>query len=475
MTGSIRWRLFGLAAASILLALVVTGGALVVIFKDHLQRRVAQDLEVRWAELARAFDLDPTGTPVLRREMSDPRYVQPYGGAYWQIGQSGKPALRSRSLWDFELSTEAIPESARRAAFKAQGPNGSRLFVVERAVLHEVGGETRPFVLLVALDYAEIAELSDAFTQDVAKLLALLVVVLVLGGAAQLHFGLQPFERLRVSLSLLREGRASRLDGAFPVEVAPLADELNRLLDQQDKLIEKARSRAGSLAHGLKTPLTILNGEIGRLQESGQSEVAAVLSEQCEAIRVHVERELAKARTHGAINAPAAATEVRPMLERLVDLMRRIDTDDRIAWKVSAPEGLTSRLEAGDFAEVVGNLLDNARKWARSRVEVSCETQEGEWRLTVADDGPGVEAALREDMLKRGVRAANAPSGSTGLGLSIVTDALAEYGLALTVDATPSGCRISFPLAPPETAPGEGESWRPLARALRFRRAPRAR
>ena len=446
MKGSIRWRLFAFAVATILIALVAAGGALVVIFENHLLRRVAQDLEIRWTELARSFALDAEGKPVVARELADPRYLKPYGGAYWQIEEDGTPALRSRSLWDYELKTSAIPTSRRGNAFEMTGPSNSELYVVEREVVHQGDGGARRFLLQVALDHAEVSALREAFTYDVAKVLALLVVVLVVGGAAQLHFGLKPFERLRHSLARLRDGRASRLDGDFPAEVAPLVDDLNRLLDRQDKLIEKARSRAGSLAHGLKTPMTILSGEIRRLEESGQEEVAATLREQLEAIRLHVERELAKARTHGAVRSSVAETDVSLMVDRLVDLMRKVDTQDRIRWTVDVPAGLTTPIEAGDFAEIVGNLLDNARKWARRSVRVAYEARSENGSLSIVDDGPGVHEALRGHILDRGVHAADAPVGSTGLGLSIVIDALAEYGLQMTIDTRAEGCRISFPL-----------------------------
>ena len=326
-------------------------------------------------------------------------------------------------------------------------------------------------MLQVALDHAEIGQLGEAFTYDVAKVLALLVILLVAGGVLQLQFGLAPFERLGRSLAAPRDGRASRLDGDFPVEVAPLVDDLNRLLDRQDKLIDKARARAGSLAHGLKTPLTILSGEIGRLEEGGQRELAATLREQYEAIRLHIERELAKARTHGAVRSSIAKTDVRRMVESLVDLMRKVDTEDRIRWTIDVPEGLTTPIEAGDFAEIVGNLIDNARKWARGAVRV--EYASG--RLSIADDGPGDEEGLRAHILDRGVHAANAPHGSTGLGLSIVMDALAEYGLEMTMATQAGGCRISFPLggrdANPHIAPTRA---RPPPRRATIGEAPPA-
>ncbi len=123
MKGSIRWRLFSFAATTILVALVAAGGALVLIFENHLLRRVAHDLDIRWTELARSFALDPDGNPVVSRELAGPRYLRPYGGAYWQIEENGKPVLRSRSLWDFELKTATVRPAERAGAFEMEGPN----------------------------------------------------------------------------------------------------------------------------------------------------------------------------------------------------------------------------------------------------------------------------------------------------------------------------------------------------------------
>ena len=212
---------------------------------------------------------------------------------------------------------------------------------------------------------------------DVAKILILLALLLGGGAWLQLRFGLMPLKALRTSLNAVREGRLPRLQGAFPREVAPLSDDLNILLDRQDDLVRKARDRAGALAHGLKTPLTILTSEIARLEKAGMQKSADTLRQQCLAIRGHVERELARARTHGAVEAVGLRTHIRPIVERLVDLMQRVETDRVIDWTIAISPDAQAEMEAADFAEVAGNLIDNARKWARSSVRISTELHDG--------------------------------------------------------------------------------------------------
>jgi signal transduction histidine kinase len=249
---------------------------------------------------------------------------------------------------------------------------------------------------------------------------------------------------LRTSLSDVREGRVDRFKGAFPNEVQPLVDDLNMLLDRQDDLVRRARARAGALAHGLKTPLTILSGEIARLERGGQKERAAALKEQCAIIRAQVERELARARTHGAVLRFGSRTHVRPIVERLVELMRRVEGGDRLEWTIAIPPEARADMENSDFAEVVGNLLDNARKWARSRVVVAVE-QNGRGKvLSIADDGPGVTPDRRDEVMRCGVHFGRDGDGSTGLGLAIVGDILAEYNQELTLEDARPGCRIVF-------------------------------
>ncbi len=447
--GSLRRRLLIFTAVSMLVTLVAAGSALVIVFENHLLKRVEQELEIRWTELAKAFELDGAGTPMLNHDLADPRYLQPYGQAYWQVGEADQPVLRSRSLWDFVMETrEAAAKSKSGRAFEVTGPNNSELYVIARDVALQGQNGVRNFSLVVGLDHDDVNELRQAFAWDVAKLLTLLLLLLVGGAWLQLRVGLRPLTGLRGALAAVRDGRQQRLTGRFPDEVRPLVDDLNALLDRQEALVEKARGRAGSLAHGLKTPLTILFGEIARLERSGRRESTAELRQQCNAIRAHVERELAKARTHGASAVQMSRTPVLPVVTKLVNMMCRLDEHNRLSWNIMVPEDVKASMESADFTEVAGNLIDNARKWADTAVTIEITKSAGRTLFSIEDDGPGVPQHLRDDILLRGVHFGREGDESSGLGLAIVRDTLAQYGHEPIISERGRGFRISFDIGP---------------------------
>jgi signal transduction histidine kinase len=452
---SLQWRLLLLAALTIVAALAIALFALTAAFDHYLERRVEQELEVKLHELAAAFGLDEQGDPALLRPLSDPRYGQPYSGAYWQVATAAGPLLRGRSLWDRSLPHDD-PRGRAPAAYETQGPDGATLYVLERDVRLAAGGTPRSFRLTVAIDHKELEELAAEFRHDAAIALGVIAAVLVLGAWLQLSLGLRPLRALQAQVSRIREGRAARLEGAFPAEVAPLAGSLNELIDAQEDTVRRARARAGDLAHGLKTPLAILAAEARRLDEAGQPASATRLREQIDAMRAHVERQLARARSHGAAAAGGQATDAHPSLERLFALLRRLPRGDALAWENAVPPGLRLRMDPEDFGEVMGNLLDNARLWARSRVAVSARLDGRQIRIAVEDDGPGIPPAQRDRLRARGEsdpaptrRPTDAPTlasdQGSGLGLAIVADVLALYGTGIAIaDAPAGGCRIEF-------------------------------
>ena len=157
-----------------------------------------------------------------------------------------------------------------------------------------------------------------------------------------------------------------------------MVDSINKLLDRQDDLVRKARDRAGVLAHGLKTPLTILGGDVRRIEQAGLHDVAAGMQEQLGLIRTLVEREVARARTSGASVGCGAYTQVDETVARLLRLMRHMPRGERLLWTTSIPAGLALDMDPHDFGEVMGNLIDNARKWATAKVAILCRKSRGQ-------------------------------------------------------------------------------------------------
>ncbi|WP_243369900.1 sensor histidine kinase [Microvirga solisilvae] len=442
MTGnSIRLRLLAVAIMSIVATIGVAGASLVVFFERQVLRYVEQDLNIRWTALAAALGAE--GEAGLSHRLTDPRYHQPYGGAYWQVSEQGRPIMRSRSLWDTDLpAADPRQNSDGEKAYEVEGPDGAELYVVERNVTIGGADDSRTLSLAVALDHKQIVELRQAFGWDVTRVLIPIAIVLVLFAWLQLWLGLRPLRAVGQELNAVQTGQIRRMTKRFPDEVAPLVDSINKLLDRQENLVRKARDRAGALAHGLKTPLTILGGEVRRLEQAGLKDAAARMQEQLELLSAHIEREVARARTSGASVGHGDHAHADETIARILRLMQHMPRGDQLIWRTELPADLGIAMDPHDFGEVMGNLLDNARKWARSSVTIRVERVGGMARIIVEDDGPGFSGNTEGGLPERGVPSRNDPA-SSGLGLSIVQDILAEYGTRIHFDGN-GHCHISF-------------------------------
>ena len=267
--------------------------------------------------------------------------------------------------------------------------------------------------------------------------LVVLGAIVVTAGVSVIRRGLSPFNLLRERLSDVRSGRTARLEGEYPTEVEPLVHDLNRLLEEREQRVARAVAKAGDLAHGLKTPLAILMQEIERAQAAGQIELATRLREQVDRMRRQIDSHLAQARATAGGSLGARA-EVAPAVQALVRAMERLYAERRLAFTVNVAEGVAVRVPREDLEEMLGNLLDNAGKWARSRLVVSATPGEGVVTIDVDDDGAGLEEGLREAVMQRGVRADQTAPGS-GLGLAIVRDLAEAYGGEISLDESPLG------------------------------------
>jgi len=437
---SLRARLLAVAVVSIVATLAVAGFSLGAVFERQVLKRVDQELQVRWDELAAAISLGANGDAMLSRELTDPRYHTPYSGAYWQISENGAVVASSRSLWDATLDTADRSKTYNDSgSFETVGPDGGEVYVASRPVTLD----GRTLELDVGLDHDSVDALRAAFERDMVFILGPIAAVLALGAWLQIRQSLSPLRDLDHELKSVHDGAQARLEGTFPREVEPVVGDLNRLLDRQEQLVRKARDRAGALAHGLKTPLTILAGEARRLERRGEAEAAGRINDQIELVRRHVDRELARARTAGAAAAAGVSTHAAATIDRLIRLMRHMPRGEAIEWRNEVPADLVVRIDPDDFGEVLGNLLDNARKWAKSLIVVRGEEADGGARIAVLDDGPGFSRGAPDPDLDRGL--ALGPD-STGLGLGIVRDILSEYGVALQVEQAADLSSVAFVL-----------------------------
>ncbi|MEZ5319021.1 MAG: HAMP domain-containing sensor histidine kinase [Vicinamibacterales bacterium] len=271
-----------------------------------------------------------------------------------------------------------------------------------------------------------------------SAVLAWFAGLLLVIGFAQVRRGLVPFQLLRDRLADVRDGRARHLEGGYPAEVQPLVSDLNALLDQREQDVRRAQSRAGDLAHGLKTPLAVLAREAERAEAAGQHALAATIAEQVDRMRRQVDVHLAQARATAPGAAPGGRCDVAASVAGLSRALARLHTDRGVRVESRVPEGFTVRGRREDVDEMLGNLLDNACSWARSRVTVDAASDGATATITIDDDGPGLEPSMRERVLQRGVRGDD-PAAGSGLGLAIVRDLASLYGGDVALDAAPGG------------------------------------
>jgi signal transduction histidine kinase len=269
-------------------------------------------------------------------------------------------------------------------------------------------------------------------------LLLLVAILAMVAGLAQLRRGLSPFAELRDRLAAVHEGRTTAVDGRYPDEVQPLVNDLNALLEQRQRAVDRALARAGDLAHGLKTPLAVLGREAERARDAGAHDAAATIREQVERMQRHVDYHLAHARAAASGAAPGALTRIGESVDGLIRALTRLYADGRVTIESRVPAECRARVQREDLDEMLGNLLDNACRWARARVVVSAAPAGDQVEITVEDDGPGLPESMRVAVLQRGVRADEAVPGS-GLGLAIVRDLAEVYGGSIELGAAPAG------------------------------------
>jgi signal transduction histidine kinase len=418
--GSLKGRLsLGLAAAlvaSLVLMGVAVDAALRHLVEDFVASRVEHDMEGLLARLEVAAD----GGLALAEGPMNLIYRRPYSGHYF-VAAGGPERVRSRSLWDQDLDLPEVATGEVRRLHRP-GPEGQRLLLL-------VGGfekRGRPITIGVAEDLspmdAHYRELVLVYLGVSAGFLALLLVL----QRYIVVVSLRPLEAARRDVARLEAGEVERLGESVPTEVRPLVQEVNRLLEVMVRRLTRSRNALGDLAHGMKTPLTLLAGLADRRDLAAHPDLAADLRTHTETLRRLIERHLKRARTAGGA-APGAQCDLAEDLPALVAVVQGIYRERalEVDWRVA--EGLTCRVDRQDLLELLGNLLDNAGKWAAARVRVAVWARGGALVLSVEDDGPGVPEAELEGLARRGVRADESVPGH-GLGLGIVADIAGDYG-----------------------------------------------
>ena len=371
-----------------------------------------------------------------------PQFELAFSGWYWQITRldGAHPEIRaSRSLFGSQLPR--LPPSAAGADNFSRGyvtgPGDKPLRVIEREI--DAGDDGR-YLLQVAANADVIRSQVVQFEYALSATFLVLAAALIGSTGLAVRFGLRPLRRLRQGLSAIRRGEAERIAGEFPEDLAPLAAELNLLLDANREVVRRARTQVGNLAHALKTPLSVIVNEA----EAGSPRLAEKVREQAAVMSAQVTFYLDRARAAARATSIGVASEFSPVLDGLIRTFQKVYRERGLSFEVAAPTSLRFRGETQDLADMVGNLLDNAGKWARARIAVTAERQAPDtsgrsyFLVHIDDDGPGLDAAARDAAIERGRRLDESRPGS-GLGLSIVVDLAANYGGKLELSESPLG------------------------------------
>lgn len=403
------------------------------------------DLESELVALTRGVELDASGAVVgdPARLPSDQRYETPLSGRYWMaiaVNEAGGPGadLRSDSMWDGEAPLPAeIAEAALAAPGTAlftdtTGPADERLRIGVRTIILSEAGDR--VLLLAGADRAATDQGARQFLFMLIGAMGVLAAGVLLAMVVLMRMVLAPLVKVQADVAAVRAGDRKKLNEDYPIEVRPLAEELNKLIDHNRDVVERARTHVGNLAHALKTPLAVLRNEA-----TGETPLDDVVRRQGDAMHANVQHYLKRAQAAARAQAIGARTEVEPLVNGLVRLLSRLFEDKGVSISASASAKQVFRGEAQDLEEMLGNLMENGCKWARSEVRVTVNgPKAGQLTILVEDDGEGLQEAERAAAIQRGVRLDETAPG-TGLGLSIVNELAELHGGELALGESPLG------------------------------------
>lgn len=398
------------------------------VFANHIEQSYHEELEVHVRELARLTEIGPDGTPFLSRPLSDPRYEVPLSGFYWQVSIPGKTALKSESMTRGELD-QSVAHSPDIAHVVEEGPTGAAITYG----IMEWGPAGEEVHIVIATDQSELDNTIADFTRELTIWLVTLAALLLATGLAIISFGLRPLNRLGTAITRLRGGQASSLEGTYPTEIAPLVSDLNAYIDQTNELVERGRVQAGNLAHSLRTPLAVVTDEAERMAERpGCADSAQVLLEQSERMQQQIDYQLARARSAASARLPGAQAVFPDLAQPLVGAMERLHRE--VTYVIHCEDPPVSLMgDPVNLAELLSILLDNAGKWARSRVDMHItRTASGAVQITISDDGPGMSEHQLQHAFDIGSRFDPDMPGS-GLGLAMARDIAESIGADITL------------------------------------------
>ena len=452
---SLSARLTTAATLWAVVALLAAGLILVSLYRSTVENAFDQRLSVYMRTLIGTLSAQDPAHPFSDPgNLGEQRFELLYSGWYWQVrdAASRKVLLASGSLFSDTIDIRKASGTKSENGITSGalvGPDKQSLRFLARTVTFE---GRPPVILVVAGDAGELTGQIASFGTSVAITLAIFGIGLIAATLIQIRWGLRPLDRVRQALSELRSGKRARIEGEFPAEISPLVNELNAVLESNQEVVDRARTQVGNLAHALKTPLSVVINEARASRDPASLKIV----EQTELMRRQVNHYLDRARIAAQADVIGVITEVEPVIDRMVRVMNRLHGERGIKLISDVPDGARFHGEQQDFEEIIGNLVDNACKWAKTKVSLTATYRApdggddaGLLELRIDDDGPGLTAEEIEAATARGHRLDETKPGS-GLGLSIVTDLVTMYRGTLKLERARIGglcARVALPAA----------------------------
>jgi signal transduction histidine kinase len=440
---SLTFRVIALSTVWAVLALIVIATVISTLYRQASERGFDSLLSAHLFNLIGSVSVTDAGQLTGSPDLGDLRFSEPESGWYWSVepvsgGLTGK--LRSISMTEpipSPSSTEVPFNKDFQRNYIAHGILDEELEVFESEFV--LDSKNRVARFRVMGNRTELQNEVAGFQRQLATYLGVFGIGMIAINAAAILLGLQPLRRVRRALALVREGNARRLDGRFPAEIEPLANETNALIENNKRIVERSRTQVGNLAHSLKTPLAVMLNE-GRALGGDKGRL---IVDQASAMQTQLEHYLQRARVAAQRDSVVYRTPVGATLKRMVRVVEKLSPATAVTLALPAGEVVFAG-EREDLEEIAGNLLDNAMKWARSKVAVSVHPEpcddpaSGMFAMSIEDDGPGVPEDKAREALKRGRRLDETKPGS-GLGLAIVSDLVNEYGGKLALERSNLG------------------------------------
>ncbi len=457
MVNSLRFGLWAVGIASAIILPLISALGFRTAFEHHVQQSSIAELEADLRFMTRGLKLENGEVVLVPKTLPDPRFEEPLSGLYWQIvDDKTQKIVRSGSLVTF---TMALPDDILPLNtihhHEIKGPDDADLLLLERRIPEGAKGK-HSWRFAVAIDRGVLRGQVDAIMLDTTPVFILLGFGLLILTFVQGSMLMGPLNQASRALALVRAGRQQRLTDMVPNELERFARDFDELLDAGERQAREARERAADLAHSLRTPLAVLLARADEIEAVGQVSAATTIRDIVTGLEHRATRDLARANIHGPILGRIVEVSLAPIIHQITNALARTSTTENLTWDVQVDPDHKVRLDQSDLTELIGSLLDNARKWAKSRIKIATISDQISLRILIEDDGPGIEPHQRRMALSRGQKF-DANLSGTGLGLTIAQEIVQAYGGSLDLsDGLLGGLRVTLEL--PHTNFGAGQT-----------------